>query len=148
MFPYFIKNDIKQMVRNVWYELPNKFKNVEIDFFEIMKTHVHGIIVIVGARPAHGRGGPVCPPGNGPAHRPAPKKTTLSDIICWFKTITTNYYIQGVKKFNWKRFRGSLWQRGYYEHVIRNESVLNNIREYIQNNPKKERYDWKELDKP
>ncbi len=39
-----------------------------------------------------------------------------------------------------------IWQRGYYEHVIRNEKALNKIREYIMNNPDKEKYDWDKLD--
>jgi len=39
-----------------------------------------------------------------------------------------------------------LWQPNYYEHIIRNESALNKIREYIMNNPDKEKYDWDKLD--
>ena len=40
-----------------------------------------------------------------------------------------------------------LWQPNYYEHVIRNEGALEKIREYIQNNPEKEKFNWDELDK-
>ena len=59
----------------------------------------------------------------------------LQYVMQWFKTMTTNEYIRGVKQHNWRRFTGKLWQRGYYEHIIRNNNELNNIREYIKNNP-------------
>jgi REP element-mobilizing transposase RayT len=53
----------------------------------------------------------------------------------WFKTMTTNGYIQGVKNSGWPRFTGKLWQRSYYEHIVRKDDDLNRIREYIVNNP-------------
>jgi putative transposase len=56
-------------------------------------------------------------------------------MIGAFKSITTNEYIEGVKDNNWPRFNKRLWQRNYYEHVIRNEADLNRIRDYIQSNP-------------
>jgi len=46
-----------------------------------------------------------------------------------------------VKQHGWPPFPGKLWQRNYYEHIIRNENELNRIREYIANNPKKWEYD-------
>ncbi len=49
--------------------------------------------------------------------------------------MTTNEYIRGVKKKKWKSFNKKLWQRNYYEHVIRDENSLERIREYIINNP-------------
>ena len=51
--------------------------------------------------------------------------------------MTTNAYIKGVKQNNWKPFNSRLWQRSYYEHVIRNDIDLMETREYIINNPKK-----------
>jgi len=47
----------------------------------------------------------------------------------------TNEYIRGVKRSGWPPFRGRLWQRNYYEHIIRDEDALNRIRQYIANNP-------------
>ena len=55
----------------------------------------------------------------------------------WFKTMTTNGYIQGVHQHDWPSFPGRLWQRNYYEHIIRNEKELENLRECIVNNPLK-----------
>ena len=49
--------------------------------------------------------------------------------------MTTNEYIHGVKQNGWTPFPGKLWQRNYYEHIIRNENDLSRIREYIFNNP-------------
>ena len=51
--------------------------------------------------------------------------------------MTTNDYIKGVKNKNWQPFKNKLWQRNYYEHVIRNDSEFDEVREYILNNPKK-----------
>lgn len=64
----------------------------------------------------------------------------LRDIVGWFKTMTTNEYIAGVKCGKFMPFKGRLWQRNYYEHIIRNYDDYISIAEYIQNNPLK----WEE----
>jgi len=58
----------------------------------------------------------------------------LPEIVQWFKTMTTNDYIRGVKNSNWPRFDQKLWQRNYYEHIIRSEDSYLTIAEYIQTN--------------
>ena len=60
---------------------------------------------------------------------------TVGRIIQAFKSITTHEYTNGVKQHGWLPFPGKLWQRNYWEHIIRNESELNRIHEYIKNNP-------------
>ncbi|OYT72620.1 MAG: hypothetical protein CFK48_02500 [Armatimonadetes bacterium CP1_7O] len=60
---------------------------------------------------------------------------SLGDIVHRFKTMTTKRYADGVKQLGWPPFRGRLWQRNYYEHIIRNEESLQRIREYILTNP-------------
>lgn len=71
-------------------------------------------------------------------HRSSPQpKPTLGRIVQWFKTITTNDYIKAVRMNNAKPFPGKLWQRNYYEHIIRNEPDSNSIRQYIIDNPAK-----------
>lgn len=67
---------------------------------------------------------------------------TVGRIVQAFKSITTHAYITGVKQQGWPPFAGKLWQRNYWEHIIRNESDWHQIREYIHNNP----LQW-ELDK-
>jgi len=131
-------NDAGHMIQKWWNESAAKFGNIELDEFVIMPNHFHGIIVIVGAalcgRP--GLGGHPEMDGQwkeiGQPHRVAP---TVGDIIDWFKTMTTNEYIRNVRQNNWSPFPGKLWQRNYYEHIIRSETELNKIREYIINNP-------------
>ncbi len=61
----------------------------------------------------------------------------LQQIIKWFKTQTTNEYIKGVKFGLYAPFNKHLWQRGYYEHIIRNQQDLDEIRHYIESNPSK-----------
>lgn len=61
----------------------------------------------------------------------------LPKIIQWFKTMTTNEYIRRSKAGEWGSLHGPLWQRNYWEHIIREEDQLFRIREYIVNNPKR-----------
>jgi hypothetical protein len=61
----------------------------------------------------------------------------LSSAIQWFKTMTTNEYIRGVKSLNWQSFDRRLWQRNYWEHIIRNEQAYDRISNYIKRNPSK-----------
>ncbi|HEX8549054.1 MAG TPA: transposase [Cytophagaceae bacterium] len=68
-------------------------------------------------------------------HRGSP----LSGVVQRFKTMTTNEYIRGVKNLGWKPFDGKLWQRNYYEHIIRDDHAYENISNYIISNPSK----WK-----
>ena len=58
-------------------------------------------------------------------------------VVQWFKTMTTNEYIRGVKNLDWEPFHGKLWQRNYWEHIIRNEQSYQRISNYIINNPAK-----------
>jgi hypothetical protein len=60
---------------------------------------------------------------------------SLGRIIQTFKSMTTNEYIRGVKTLGWPPFNKKLWQRNYYEHIIRNEKSLHEIRDYILKNP-------------
>jgi putative transposase len=161
------------MAQTTWYELPKFYPGVQVDAFQIMPNHLHGIIILQGInyQSSVGAGPRACPNmagqpqgvaptrnqmnvGAGPcarpdqgikgqeqktgqARRPAPTKIlSLPDVVHHFKTMTTKRYIDGVKQWGWAPFPGKLWQRNYYEHIIRNEKEMNEIREYIANNPK------------
>src|SRR6185436_4204174 len=63
------------------------------------------------------------------------KSAPLPEIVQWFKTMTTNEYIRGVKQLGWPQFEQKLWQRNYYEHTCLSLKSLRNIRQYIQANP-------------
>ncbi len=119
------------MIEAWWRELPNKFPSIRMDQHVVMPNHFHGILYVGAA--LCGRPG-VDSVGErlGRPHRVAP---TLGDIISWFKTMTTNQYIRGVKTEGWPPFPGRLWQRNYYEHIIRDEDELNYYCTYIANNP-------------
>lgn len=116
-------NDSGEMVNEVWRLLPNQYPNIEMDTYTIMPNHLHGIIFIT----------------EGTAQRPS---ATLSNIIKNFKTYSSYCYIEGVRKHGWASYEKRLWQRSFYEHVIRNDESLSKIQQYIINNPLK----W-ELDK-
>ena len=119
-------NHAGAMAERWWQELNRKFRHIQTDVHIVMPNHVHGIIVIqsVGADLR------VCPYMKG-AHIGAP----LPEIVQWFKTMTTNEYIRRVKNDGWPPFPGRLWQRNYYEHVIRDDQSLYRIRNYILENP-------------
>ncbi|KAA9346113.1 transposase [Adhaeribacter soli] len=70
---------------------------------------------------------------NSPAANSSAK--TIGDIVGAFKSITTNAYIKGVKNLEWPPFSNRLWQRDYWEHIIRNEKAYDNISNYIATNP-------------
>lgn len=57
----------------------------------------------------------------------------LPDVVHRFKSMTTKRYMDDVKQNNRQPFDGKLWQRNYYEHIIRDETDLRNIRQYIDN---------------
>ncbi len=59
----------------------------------------------------------------------------LQTVVQWFKTMTTNGYICGVKQHGWPHFNAKSWQRNYYEHIVRDENELHRIRQYMVNNP-------------
>ena len=60
---------------------------------------------------------------------------SLPDVVHRFKTLTTKLYSDGVKQCGWPPYPGRLWQRNYYEHIIRDERSLDRIRQYITENP-------------
>ena len=63
------------------------------------------------------------------------KPDSISSIMQWFKTMTTNEYIRNVKSNGWTPFSGKLWQRDFYDSISRDDEALFKIRRYIKNNP-------------
>jgi REP element-mobilizing transposase RayT len=116
-------------------QITNHYPNVEIDLFVIMPNHIHAIIAI---HESVGAGSPR-PYGPFAARRrliqaPRPygfdSKPTLGHIVAYFKYQTT-------KRINQSRGTpgAPVWQRNYWEHIIRDERELARIRNYIEQNP-------------
>jgi len=102
------------MVSEILQQIPGNYPGNDIDEFIVMPNHIHVIIFIVGKQ------SPVLP---------------LPDIVQRIKSLTTKKYCDGVIQSNWIPYNGRLWQRNYYERIIRDEKELNYIRNYIRNNP-------------
>jgi REP element-mobilizing transposase RayT len=60
---------------------------------------------------------------------------SLPDVVHRFKSLTTSRYGDGVRNAGWTPYEGRLWQRNYFERVIRNERELDGLRAYIEANP-------------
>ncbi len=96
-------------------------------------------------------------PGNRAGTSPAPtaiapdRAPTLGAVVGAFKSITTQAYMDGVRESDWPPFAGRLWQRNYYEHIIRSEKSLDRIRVYVVSNPQRwdeDRENPAKVDKP
>jgi len=134
-------SDAGRTIQTVWDELSDHYPGAETDTFVVMPNHIHGIVVLVGSNPGVGVG-PCAYPDQGQTPKRigqpqgvAPTGLSLSGMVHRFKTLTTKLYADGVKQSVWPPFRGRLWQRNYYEHVIRSDRELDQIREYIATNP-------------
>lgn len=128
-------NPAGEMVIKYWRKLPEKFAYVTLDAFILMPNHCHFVIVLQDyPTPV---GSDILPNPDWYAYQqyciqtPVPLGRTMQ----WFKTMTTNAYINGVKEQGWERFYKRVWQRNYYEHIVRSDEALERIRHYIWNNP-------------
>jgi REP element-mobilizing transposase RayT len=109
-----------QMIDTAWQGLPQRFSAVVLDAYVVMPNHLHGIVVLTDLSLT--LTSQSTPP-------------LLGRVVGAFKSLTTNAYIAGVRDHGWPAFAGRLWQRNYYEHVVRDEVSLQHIREYIDGNP-------------
>lgn len=117
-------NEFGKIVKQYWIEIQKHFNNVELDDYVIMPNHIHGIIVIRNTKPFVGAGFP---------------RPSLGQIIGYFKYQTTKQINilkgSGNPTPTKQRIIKQIFQRLYYDHVIRNETDLFRARQYIRNNP-------------
>lgn len=130
-----VLNSAGKMVVQVCSEIEGFFDQVTLGPLQVMPNHLHAIINIglsdwLEKRSAEVRNNNMTIDLGINDQRPS-----LSDLISRLKNITTYRYIQGVKNDGWPRFSGRLWQRSYYDHVIRDEQDYEVITDYIQSNP-------------
>jgi REP element-mobilizing transposase RayT len=132
-------NEAGAMVIEEWHALPMRYPGVHLDAFVLMPNHLHAILFLA---PEEAVGAGLVPaPLSQPTRSPAPDAgattrvgPTLGDVIGALKSITTVRYARGVETCGWPAFSQRLWQRNYYEHVVRDHEGLQRIREYIAHN--------------
>ena len=129
--PRFDLTSIGEIVDRNWRELPERFPVVSLDEYVIMPNHFHGIVIINALAEST---------PNDAGQRVAARATpTLGTIVGSFKSKSINDTIAHIKE-NRLDMIGKIWQRNYFEEIIRNERNLEDVREYIRNNP----YKWEE----
>jgi putative transposase len=119
------------IVQQEWLALPSRFPGLVLDEFVIMPNHMHALLAFVGAG--------LAPPGVATRATPASEwnqRPTLPSVLCAFKSISTRIANQdaGTPGRN-------VWQRGYYEHIVRNSQDMKNVQRYILENPSRWAFD-------
>ena len=110
-------NDMGAMMGRCWHDIPNHFPHMTLDAYVIMPNHIHGIIIIEESikkdecySPLHGT------------------SKTIGSAVRGFKIGVTQWVRKNTALHD-------IWQRNYYEHIIRNDVSLHQIKEYITHNP-------------
>ena len=121
---------IGKIINNNWRNIFHEYGNVDIDKFIIMPNHLHGILIFsTGDKRAPAR------------DAPTGFAASLGQIIGSFKSKCVNDCLRYIRDNKLNEI-AKIWQRNYYEHIIRNDDEFNRIREYILNNP--EQWDFDE----
>lgn len=116
--------DVGKMAQQCWHEIPQHYPSVILDEFVVMPNHVHGILMVEKRDNAGANDHSPLQP----QRRQNGTSKTIGAIIRGYKIGVTKWCRSNTNTLN-------VWQRNYYEHIIRSESDLNSIREYILNNP-------------
>ena len=137
-----ILNEYGIVAHNEWNKLPERFFNFELDVFQIMPNHMHGIIVLnerVGVTLAvapNAEHNAVDHDNNDAILRARVNRAlTVGDIVGAYKSLVANGCLDIYKLKN--ETMGKVWQRNYHEHIIRNKQSYQTIAQYIINNPAK-----------
>ena len=119
-------NEFGNVAVKTWQGLVRHYDSIVLDTFVVMPNHVHGIIFITQSDTSFAND----PVGAGFKPAPTPERRGLSEVVRAFKTFSarTINNLRGTTGV-------SVWQRGYFDHVIRDEADLENIRTYIATNP-------------
>jgi putative transposase len=128
-------NEWGRIAAESWQWLGQQYPYVSLDAWVIMPNHMHGIIVIHEDDTVHADGGSrddsrIAPTRIAPTIAAVKKRKPLGRLVGAFKTVSTKH-INQLRDMPGVPF----WQRNYWEHIVRNDTSLNRIREYIQNNP-------------
>ncbi len=110
-----ILNRAGQMAETVWQEMPDEFPGLNLGAFVVMPNHLHAVVWL---------------PNEGASDRPL-----LGTVVQRFKNISTARYAAEVNAGNWVSFDGRLWQRNFYDHIVRDRDDLDRCERYIRANP-------------
>ena len=115
------------MIGEQWAALSSRFPSIVLDTFVVMPNHLHGVLFL---------------PSRAPFKRAEPERVengaiplTLGSVVGAFKSLTAVLYGRGAAAGAWPACDARLWQRNYYEHIIKDEGSLVRIRAYIDKNP-------------
>ena len=117
-----------QIVNECWRAIPDHFPNVELGAYIVMPNHVHGIIVI------NDRADASASARRGTIYR-APTEQFGKPIIGSIPTIIRTFKAAVTRRIGRELNATGIWQRNYYEHVIRNHEDWDRIHRYIESNP-------------
>ena len=122
---------VGEVVWDAWDALPVRFPSVELDLFVVMSNHVHGIVWLldepmVALDEGAAGGSPTAAPVAAPALVGRP---TLGDVMRVFKSISA------IEVNRANRSTGDVWQRNYFEKIVRSQRQLDALRRYIDENP-------------
>jgi REP-associated tyrosine transposase len=129
-----VLSDAGRMVESWWKRLPGKFAGLLLEEFVVMPNHMHALLGLTHLPDAGRPGRPMAP-----LRRVQPPP--VSRVVQWFKTMTTNAYFRGVRQAGWSAVRGRLWQRDYYEHIVRTARAAQRVALYILENPQRWAFD-------
>lgn len=141
-------NEYGKIAEEEWLKTKEIRKNIDLDYYVIMPNHIHGIIIIEynenvratrWVAPNNDLIIPIDAKENGEIKRgasqrlaPTIQSNSLGSIIGQFKSV----YTKRIKKIGVMNTR-PIWQRNYFEHIIRSDNDLHRIRKYIELNPLK-----------
>ena len=128
-----------QVAQREWERLPRRFPRVQLDRFVVMPNHIHGIIIITdGGRGTAGHTNTMTVNGAAvPLPSPRSHEQFGKPVPGSIPTIVRSYKSAATLRINATRGTpgARVWQRNYYEHIVRSDSSLNRIRQYIVDNP-------------
>jgi putative transposase len=121
------------MITRIWLGMPEYNPGLVLDEYVVMPNHFHALLGLID--PNIGRGQCPAPTGTQDLQVYSQRKLSVPDVVRKFKTLSITEFSSGVRDAGWPPHGRHLWQRGYFDRVVRNEQELESCREYIFNNP-------------
>jgi putative transposase len=113
--PLFETPELRAILEDTWLALPERFPGITLDEFVIMPDHVHFIVLLDDS---------------------VENAPTLGDVMKAYKSLTTVAWLRHIKTAGLE-CSGQIWQSRYFDRVIRDTQELEQIRQYIRDNPSK-----------